>query len=108
MASRLDAGDTFIDVGANIGVFTIARVAPRRLHGLVVAIEASPFVYGELLDTLELNGGPTNVRPVNVAAAVSRTMADLPGPPEHRPDDDRGVEGLCPRGAIGRFRWTIS
>ena len=34
-------------------------------------IEASPRVYGELLTTLELNGVPTNVRPVNVAAAAS-------------------------------------
>jgi FkbM family methyltransferase len=69
IGSRLESGDTFIDVGANIGVFSM--LASRRVGsaGLVVAVEASPRVYRELLITLELNGSPTNVRAVNVAAA---------------------------------------
>ena len=69
MRSRLEAGDAFIDVGANIGVFSL--MASRRVgeNGRVVAIEASRSVYRDLLETLAINGSPRNVRPVNVAAA---------------------------------------
>jgi len=82
--NRLDAGDTFVDVGANIGVFTLLashRVGP---NGAVVAIEASRSVYRDLLETLEINGGPRNVRPVNVAAAeCAKTLAVYSGPAEN-------------------------
>jgi FkbM family methyltransferase len=84
MRSRLDAGDTFVDVGANIGVFTLLashRVGP---NGAVIAIEASRSVYRDLLETLEINGGPRNVRPVNVAAADrAKTLAVYSGPAEN-------------------------
>jgi FkbM family methyltransferase len=69
IGERLAPGDGFVDVGANIGVFSL--LASRRVgaEGSVTAIEASPTVYRELLDTLALNGHPANVRAVNVAAA---------------------------------------
>jgi FkbM family methyltransferase len=84
MRSRLEPGDTFVDVGANIGVFSL--LASRRVgeKGCVVAIEASRSVYGDLLETLALNGNPSNVRPVNVAAAeCAKTLTVYSGPAQN-------------------------
>jgi FkbM family methyltransferase len=65
---RLRPGDTFVDVGANIGCLSALAsrlVGPR---GTVVAIEPSPAVIATLQETLTRND-LTNVR--LVAAAVS-------------------------------------
>ncbi len=53
--SILRPGDTFVDVGANVGQLSI--VAARRVgrQGRVVAIEAHPRTFGFLRDNLALN-----------------------------------------------------
>jgi FkbM family methyltransferase len=63
IAERLGPGDTFVDVGANVGYYSLlaARVAAR-----VVAIEAVPRTYAILKENLAANQA-LNVRPVNVA-----------------------------------------
>ena len=66
---RLAAGDTFVDVGANIGYYTVLAskwVGPR---GRVVAIEASPRVFADLRASVELNNASGNTRLVNMAAS---------------------------------------
>lgn len=57
---------TFIDVGANIGYFTLlgAKLLPK---GNVVSIEAFPSLYDRLLENISLNKYH-NVRAVNLAA----------------------------------------
>lgn len=70
---NLEPGDTFIDVGANIGYDALLAASRLNGTGRVVAIEASPAIFGALRETLTLNGNPTNVRAVNQAAA------DVPG-----------------------------
>jgi FkbM family methyltransferase len=52
---RLSPGDVFVDVGANIGVFTVpaaSRVGPR---GRVLAVEPSPPVFSYLRRNIRLN-----------------------------------------------------
>lgn len=73
---RLQPGDVFVDVGANIGYFSL--LASRRVspHGSVVAIEASPSIYRALLGALGLNG-VDNVRAVNVAAGRESALVDV-------------------------------
>ena len=63
IAERLGPGDTFVDVGANVGYYSLlaARMAAR-----VVAIEAVPRTYAILKENLAANQA-LNVRPVNVA-----------------------------------------
>jgi FkbM family methyltransferase len=72
---RLRPGDTFVDVGANIGC--VSALASRLVgpRGTVVAIEASPAVIAALQETLTRND-LTNVR--MVAAAVSDRDHELP------------------------------
>lgn len=70
--SRLRPGDTFIDVGAHTGYYTLLASHLVGTSGRVVAIEASPEFHRALDDAVRRNGC-RNVRTVNVAAA------DAPG-----------------------------
>jgi len=68
LATRLREGDVFVDVGANIGYFTLLAsplVGPR---GTVVAVEASPQIFTRLADNLARNR-VTNVETFNLAIA---------------------------------------
>ena len=72
---RLRPGDTFIDVGANIGC--VSALASRLVgpRGTVIAIEPSPAVIAALQETVARND-LTNIR--LVAAAVSDCDHELP------------------------------
>ncbi len=70
--SRLRPGDVFVDVGANVGYFTLLASRLVGPGGGVVAIEASPEIFDELRDNVARNDA-SNVRAVNVA------VADRPG-----------------------------
>jgi FkbM family methyltransferase len=72
LTSTLRPGDVFIDVGANIGYFSILASRIVGPSGAVVAIEASPTTFELLTRNLARNNA-TNVRAVNVAAS------DAPG-----------------------------
>jgi FkbM family methyltransferase len=64
---RLAKGDTFVDVGANIGYYTLLGAAAVGETGRVVAIEALPQIFAKLESHVALNG-LRNVRLVNAAA----------------------------------------
>jgi FkbM family methyltransferase len=72
---RLRPGDTFIDVGANIGY--LSALASRLVgpNGIVVAIEPAPLASAALQETVAMND-LTNIRPV--AAAVSDRDDEIP------------------------------
>lgn len=69
IASRLRPGDTFVDVGANIGYHTLVAARQLEGRGTVVAIESSPKIYQLLQRTLADNGAAAMVRSVNRAAS---------------------------------------
>jgi FkbM family methyltransferase len=75
IAQRLNPGDTFVDVGANIGYFSLLASRLVGPSGHVVAIEASPRIFSKLERNLALNG-VRNVRSLNIA--VSDRDGDLP------------------------------
>ena len=64
---RLSPGDTFVDVGANIGYYTLLGANAVGPQGHVVAIEAYPAIFARLEETVALNE-LRNVRLCNVAA----------------------------------------
>ncbi len=74
--SRLRPGDIFVDVGANIGYFTVLGARLVGPAGRVIAIEASPSIYQKLNRSLALNGA-TNVDALNVAVAPTRGKVDI-------------------------------
>ena len=78
---RLSPGDTFVDVGANVGYHVLLASGCVGDAGRVVAIEASPKIFRALGENLSRNGNPPNVRAVNMAASDScRTLSIYQGP----------------------------
>ncbi|MEU7054566.1 FkbM family methyltransferase [Streptomyces sp. NPDC046197] len=65
---RLRPGDGFIDVGANMGVFSVLASQLVGDAGRVTAIEASPAFHRRLVQQLRLNDC-RNVRAVNAAVS---------------------------------------
>ena len=71
---RLAPGDTFIDVGANIGYYSLLASRLVGPDGTVVAIDASRAFTEQLTANAQLNGA-TNIRTIH--AAVSDTARVL-------------------------------
>ncbi len=82
ISHHLAPGDGFIDVGANIGYYTLLASALVGDSGQVTAIEASPVIYQQLRANLERNR-VTNVRALNVAASDHAGRLPLFRGPEH-------------------------
>ncbi|MFJ9865194.1 FkbM family methyltransferase [Streptomyces sp. NPDC101165] len=74
MQGRLRPGDTFVDVGANVGYFSVLASCQVGSTGRVVSIEASPRFHDVLAANLRANECG-NVRSVNTA--VSDTVERL-------------------------------
>lgn len=83
LADRLKPGDTFIDIGANVGCETLLASTVVGDTGRIVAIEASPRIFQRLRDTIDLNGLSDVVRAVNVAAASAPGELVVRSGPEH-------------------------
>ena len=108
---RLAPGDAFVDVGANIGYFSLLASKLVGESGRVVAIEPSPAIFGVLQSNLARNRAH-NVRAVRVAASDSTGMLRLfQGPDSNLGRTtvlaDEGFEFACmvkaaPLGAILR------
>ena len=82
ISAQLRPRDTFIDVGANIGYYSLlasTRVGPS---GSVVAIEASPAIFQQLRANLDRNRA-ANIRAVNIAASDQRGRMQLFRGPVH-------------------------
>jgi FkbM family methyltransferase len=90
-AQALRPGDTFVDVGANIGYYTLLASKIVGAQGQVIAIEASPSVFQALQQHVQVNGR-TNIRLFNVAAS------DVPGEMEiyKGPRDNVGTTSTLP------------
>ncbi|MGW6506030.1 FkbM family methyltransferase [Streptomyces niveus] len=73
LQGRLRPGDTFIDVGANIGYYSTLAAQLVGDGGRVVAIEASPAFHQKLQQQVLLNKCD-NVRAVNCAVSDERKM----------------------------------
>ncbi|WP_245654452.1 FkbM family methyltransferase [Streptomyces violens] len=66
LESRLKPGDTFVDVGANIGYYSLLASHLVGESGKVVSIEASPRFHSVLVDQAAANNC-TNLRAINAA-----------------------------------------
>lgn len=78
----LGEGDTYIDIGANLGIHTLAASRVVGDKGLVIAVEPNPEAYSHLMAHLVINR-VTNVRPFNVGLSDSAGDLELRGSSEH-------------------------
>lgn len=67
LTRRLSEGDVFVDVGANVGYYSLLASQLVGATGAVVAVEASPSIFARLTRNLVRNRS-NNVRAINVAA----------------------------------------
>jgi len=67
LAAALGPGDVFVDVGANIGYYSLLAAPRVGATGAVVAVEASPLIFEKLVESIEANR-LANVRTACVAA----------------------------------------
>jgi len=72
----LQEGDVYVDIGANIGYFSLLASQCVGPAGQVIAIEADPQNYEELLENLALNKC-ANVAPLNIAATRNFCKVDI-------------------------------
>lgn len=72
----LQPGDMFVDVGANVGYFSLLAANVVGPAGGVVAVEASPAVHRRLVRHVAYNGRE-NVRTVNAAVSGRREALEF-------------------------------
>jgi FkbM family methyltransferase len=93
--ARLTRGQVFVDVGANLGWFSVLAGALVGREGDVVAIEASPLFCDALERNVEANQ-MTNVRIVNAAVGVEPGRVDI----EYGPAEQTGLTRVSRGSAI--------
>lgn len=69
-------GGVFVDVGANVGTYTVRASQVVGPRGRVIAIEAHPFTFGFLQRTIAMNGC-TNVTALNTAVGDDSRTARM-------------------------------
>jgi FkbM family methyltransferase len=76
-------GGCAVDIGANVGLITLALSAAVGSQGRVLALEPSPAVYARLLQNLALNPFAANViaRPVAASGSAGRVTFYAPAEP---------------------------
>jgi len=70
-------GDTFVDVGSNVGSYTILACAARGARGY--AIEPVPSTYERLLNNMRLNGIDSRVVCLNIGIGSKRGRIQFTG-----------------------------
>jgi len=68
LLSKLRTGMTVLDIGANIGYYTVLMASRVGKNGRVIAFEPNPAIYNELNDNIALNGF-NNVQTLHMALA---------------------------------------
>jgi FkbM family methyltransferase len=75
----LQAGMTFVDVGANIGYYTLLAASLVKPEGLVIAFEPSPYAYARLAQTVKQNNLPqVKLNQVGLSDAIGTAQLFLP------------------------------
>jgi FkbM family methyltransferase len=75
LQSLLKPGDCFLDIGANIGQFSVAAGSLLRGNGVVVAVEAHPEICAELMRNRSINKLEDTISVVSAAVADRRRFA---------------------------------
>lgn len=76
ISSRLKPGDVFVDVGANLGYYSLLASRLVGETGKVIAVEASPSICEMLKTNVALNGA-TNISTINMAVTEKSGSVDI-------------------------------
>jgi len=92
---RLRPGDVFVDVGANVGYYSVLGARAVGPNGCIVAIEAVPSTAGQLALNLRLNN-------VTNALIVNKAVQDSTGIKEVEMEVPQGNFGLASSVIVNR------
>lgn len=98
----LEEGACFVDVGANIGYFTVLAAQRVGASGQVIAFEPDPANFELLAQSIQLNGFG-HVNAVQAGLAADNQTALL-----HLSDDNYGDHQLFPREGEGVVRNSVT
>lgn len=79
---QLKAGQTFLDIGANIGYFSLLASKEVGNRGTVISVEPSNREFKVLIKNIDLNKA-SNITAINCAAADSLRIEQINIEPEH-------------------------
>lgn len=95
LASHLSAGGVAVDIGANIGLYTLAMARRVGPHGHVFAFEPAPENFALLAQNIESNGYAA------IVTASRTAIADRSGPGRLALDaHNSGMHRLAPDGTV--------
>ena len=77
-ARHIKQDDTVVDVGANLGYYTVMAADLVGAGGHVFAIEPNPGVYKFMCDTINVNGFAGRVTPLNAALGAEAGGGSVP------------------------------
>lgn len=72
----LSEGDIFLDIGANIGLFSLHASKRVGSEGMVYAFEPATKTYGRLVDNIRING-IGNVKPIRIGLSNEDDILEL-------------------------------
>ena len=81
LLGQLQSGDTFVDVGANIGIYSLQAARKLKGAGSVFAVEPSPDALRILQQNITYNGFADVVTAVHAAASRNEGQLYLGGDP---------------------------
>jgi FkbM family methyltransferase len=76
LSDFLKEGDCFVDIGANVGLFSLFASKKVGLSGTVIAFEPSQTTFNRLLENIELNG-ISNVKPYKLGLSDQEKVLEL-------------------------------
>ena len=91
-------GQTFVDIGAHWGYFTLIAAQKVSSSGRVIAIEADPRLFKTLSQNIRENG-LANIDAIHVAAAAGSGVLRMAGYKEH--EENWGISRLLGAAATG-------
>lgn len=81
LLDELQPSDTFVDVGANIGIYSLHAARCLKQPGTVFSVEPSPEAVRVLKRNVELNGFSASIVPIHAAASHTPGQLYLAGNP---------------------------
>jgi FkbM family methyltransferase len=82
LIDELQPRDTFVDIGANIGIYSLHAARRLKGGGTIVSLEPSPDAMRLLERNIQLNGFTNTIVPIHAAASRAAGQLYLAGTPK--------------------------
>ena len=77
LESELRPGDTFYDIGANVGAYSLVAFAVTQGAARIIAFEPGFGTFGELCRNIHLNRAEQSITPISIALSNRTSLAEF-------------------------------